>query len=234
MQLDQSQDFLCWDNTESLTFASTRDSGPVTQRVTTAKVRALNLRELIASAGAYEAGDIKVILPAVLLSIGPPKPADQVILDDSTVLTVLGLMGGKRDAALQPRTWQLVSRNLTVHYQLTDAIDIQRAALTQDVTGANVRHWPDGNVPGVDHGGSTPYAAIRARAQLLSKEEKEERGLRGLQEAYDVIVARQLLITGQDRVKLTLAAGTLYLDIRRLRNPQRMDELPVLECIRTV
>src|SRR6185312_12142845 len=134
MQLDQSQDFLCWDNTESLTFASTRDSGPVTQRVTTAKVRALNLRELIASAGAYEAGDIKVILPAVLLSIGPPKPADQVILDDSTVLTVLGLMGGKRDAALQPRTWQLVSRNLTVHYQLTDAIDIQRAALTQDVT----------------------------------------------------------------------------------------------------
>src|SRR6185312_1609031 len=111
MQLDQSQDFLCWDNTESLTFASTRTTGPVTQRVTTAKVRALNLRELAASAGAYEAGDLKVIIPAVLLT-GSPKPSDQVILDDSTVLTVLGLMGGKRDASFQPRTWHLVSRNL--------------------------------------------------------------------------------------------------------------------------
>lgn len=235
MQLDLSADYLVWDNVQSVTFSSSRDTGPVTSRVTTAKVRALNLHELTASQGVYQAGDVSVLIPAVLLT-PVPKMADQVITDDGQVLTALAVDGWKRDQSGQPRTWKLVCRNLAIALQLNDLIDVQRAALTYDPAGSVVRHWPDGNAPGVDAGGSTPYPQISARVQLLTKEEADERGLRGLRENYSVIIDRQVLLTGQDRLRWVpvTGGGVVYLDILALRNPQRIDELPVIDAARVL
>ena len=54
----------------------------------------------------------------------------------------------------------------------------------------------------------------------------DERGIRGSRIRYDVIVDRQIRVDEEDRVYW---AGR-YLEIRGLRNGERVDELPVLEC----
>lgn len=236
MQLDQSADWLTWDNTVPVVFLSARASGPVTQSVPTAKVRALRPRELAASGGAYVAGDLVVNIPAALLTVGEnPKPGDQVFTADGTPYTVLEEQGGKRDQSGNPQTWRLVTRNLALAFDLRDTISIQRPGLTYDAPGGTMRGWPDHNQPGVTPGGSTPYLSIAAKVQPADKAEEEEHGVSGLREHYTIILDRQVLLTREDRVKVEawrLGGVPVYLDIERVYDLGMIDQLPKLDCVR--
>jgi hypothetical protein len=224
-----------WDNFETANYQSVRTTaasgGTRSLPEIQAKRRAPTFKELAASGGVYTGQDLVWLVPAVKLDpIGPAKPGDTITDMAGNTWTVL-------EASLHTwkSFWRLMTRNLVLAFDLRDQISIQRAAFTYDASGGPVRSWPDNNVPGVAPGGTTPYVQIPARVQEVRQEEKEARALAGRMLYYDVIIGQQVLLgqAGQDRVKwLTVPANMpgQYLDIRNLRNPQRIDELPVLEC----
>jgi hypothetical protein len=223
-----------WDNYETISLTSTRTTaasgGSLIDADILAKGRAPTFKEQAKSGGVYTSQDKVWLVPVLNTTFTALKPADTVTDADGNVWTVL-------EAALNTwkSFWRLMTRNLVLAFDLKDQISIQRATITYDAAGAPVRAWPDNNVAGVSVAGSTPYGQVAARVQLLRQEEAEERGLRGKKSFYDVIIGQQvvLALAGQDRVKwLTVPASapTAYLDIDKLRDPLRIDELPVLEC----
>lgn len=190
------------------------------------KRRAVNQREQVASGGVYTGADLVWLLPAAVIPAGLiPKPADVIVDDEGTRWTALSVERNKNR-----QTWRLTTRNLALAHQLDHTIDIQRADLGTDAAGGLVRFWPDSS----PSGGSTPYAGISARVQLKTKEEVDQRGMRGFKETYEVTVDRQVKLTTNDRIKWTLAGDMVYLDISGLHNPELIDQLPVIDAARMV
>ena len=219
--LDLSQDYLVWDNPEAITVeVRTLDcafgtSEGDTFAVPTAKRRALTWKELAASGGAYTGQDTVWQIPQAVLPAGRPlKVGDQVIDADSTRYTALDVSLGK-----WKQTWRLTTRNLAIAYGLRDTIDIQRAEVGYDQAGATVRTFPPA-------GGRTIYAGLVARVQLVSREETDERGLRGLKALYQITIARAVSLVDEDRI---LWNGK-YLDIKKYTQADRIDVLPVIDA----
>ena len=224
MQLDQSRDYLTWDNTEAVTYQSRRAAGGPKAPIPVAKRRPLKKHELSASGGVYTGLDRVWIVPAALLPPGVvPKPADVLTDAKGTPWTVLEAAAAKTD-----QTWRLTSRDLVLAYDLRDMVNVERAAISYDAAGAAIKAFPTGS----PSGGQVLYAGLPARVQLLTGEIAEERGIRGTERAYDVIVGGQVddVSEAEDRINW----NGVYLDIVRLKNAERIDELPVLECKRKV
>jgi head-tail adaptor len=225
MQLDLSQDYLSWDNTEAVQYASVRNTDTMYDVIPMVRRRMLSAKELAASGGAYIGGDSAFLIPTPLLAAllaqeRQPKPGDQILDAGGQTWTVLGAQGQKQDRTAY-QTWKCVCRNLAIVYDLQDLIDIQRATITYDAGGGKVKTWPS------DGGGSTPYPSLPARVQLLTDEVVEERGMRGFRGTHAVIVSKQLSVTYEDRIKW----GSVYLDIVGYHNPERIDELPVIDAM---
>ncbi len=222
MNIDASQNYLVWSNTEAVTFGSKSSQGTSNYFVPIAKRRAPTYKELAASNGAYTGQDLVWLLPNALLPAGAkPKPGDPVTDADGTKWTTLEVAWNALKA-----TWRMVTRNLVLAYQLRALIDIQRPAITYDGAAGVLRGWPDDASPS----GSVAYAAVPAKVQLITQETQEVFGVLGLQGNYAVTVGQDVAILKVDRVKWNSPTGTVYLDILGQRNPQRIDELPLLDC----
>ncbi len=223
LSIDASQNYLIWGNCEQISFRSKTQGDGAQYAISTAKRRAPTYRELSASNGAYTGQDVVWLIPATVIpgNMPIPKPADRVI-------DALGNTWTALEVALNTlkSTWRLMTRNLNLAYQLYDLIDIQRPGITYDVAGGAVRGWPDDATAS----GSIPYRQIPAKVQLISQDDNESLGVLGAKAKYSVFVGQDVIVNKTDRVKWTSAGVTTYLDVLGQSNPQRIDELPVLDC----
>lgn len=233
LSVNALSNYQIWGNTEEVfLYSVTRGGATGTALVTgnpceidTAKRRAPTYKELSASNGAYTGQDLVWLLPAALMNGAPnaPKPGDRIKDAAGNTWTVL-------EAALNAlkSTWRLMTRNLALAHQLYDLIDIQRSAVTYDAAGGALRGWPDDPSPT----GTVVYASLPAKVQLLTQATSEVLGVFGLKGTYAVFVGQDVVIQKMDRIawKPTGGAAT-YLDILGQHNPQRIDELPILDCI---
>ncbi len=234
LQLDFSQDPLTvYDNTEAVRLTGTV-SAKYPQRpdltVTTALRAQPAWKERQPTNGVYVGFDLTWLLPGALLSGYRPNPADKIKDQFGDLWTILAADYDQLD-----RVFQCYTVNLTLAYALRDLVDVQRAHVVYDAAGGLIREWPDHNVAGVTAGGTTPYEAVPASVQLQTQDQKDERGMRGQEGVYSVVIRDQVVLTSEDRLKASLTDGSvLYLNVMGQRNPTRIDELPVLECVRAI
>jgi len=230
LPMNFSGDFALWDFTESGTFTPGHRPGSpaVPYAIATALRAQVNDREKSPSGGVYQGFEVNWFLPGPLLAAAGapnPQPADVWTDAQGVLWTVLVANYDRAD-----QVWQLGTVDLVLANNLRDTVDVQRPTLSYDAAGGVVRHWPDGNAPGVTPGGQTVYAAVPARVQPLTQEVVDERGLRAFRGNYAVILGQQLDLVREDRLKVTLSSGTAYLDVRGTHDPQRIDELPVCDA----
>jgi head-tail adaptor len=211
---DLSLDYKVWDNRECMDYSSRNNTGDVTYADVTGKRRAPTYRELAASNGAYTASDVVWLVPSVLLGV-TGKPGDYITDEDGTVYTVLEASHNAFRSF-----WRFVTRDLVLANDLRDTIDIQRPTIGYDSAGGKLRTFPP-------LGGSTAYDDLPAKVQKLTDTLAVALGVEGFKADYAVIVGQQVTIEEGDRIKF----GSLYLDITGLRNPSRIDELPVLTAV---
>jgi hypothetical protein len=233
--IDTSQNYLVWDACEPIIFGSANKSMGNQQAkhvisnqeitVGLAKRRAPTTKELSTSNGAYTGADLVWIIPRLEYQTGfpPPKPGDYVLDNDGVQWTILP--AGVSFNALKS-DWKCFTRNLVLAYQLYDLIDIQRPAISYDAAGAIVRSWPDDAIPQ----GATIAYQLPAKVQLLTQQSSLALGVSGMRGDYAVIINKDLELVKSDRVAWYTPKGTVYLDILAQHNPQRIDELPVLDC----
>lgn len=180
------------------------------ETVSDAWKRAVSVAEMAASQGVYLKLDKTWSMPKELLA-DSPSPGDVITPADGTNWTILDVAEA---GALG--VWVSTCRNLSLVWGLTDTIDIERPLITHDASGAAVREW------------SAVYSQLRARVQILTQSESEGRGIFGFESVFTVIVERQLLLTWEDRIKLS---DGRYLDLKEYRNPERIEMLPEIGAV---
>jgi hypothetical protein len=204
---------------------------PLVDVVQWAKRRAMTTRERQASGGAYVSEDVVWLLPTAQVPQGfDAKPGDVVVaLQDAgkNRWTVL-----ERGLNRLRNTWRLSCRNLSVVQGLDDEIQIERAQLSYDASGAPVKTFPvpiPPTAPGQPttfSGGIVLYPRLPARMQPRETQIAEERGIRGPKTIFDCIVSQQVSISTEDRIYY----HGQYYEITGYRQAERIDELPVIEC----
>jgi len=237
-------DYVSWDNTESVVYESARrpvDSPALARElrnpnvldvISIAKRRALSSREIQASLGAYTGGDRVWLLPvAVFPTSIVPKVSDVVVDADGTRWTALEVQLNKFG-----QTHRLTCRALSIAFALRDKADIERPYTNYDEAGAAIKHFPTGPGP---RGGTVAYQGLVCRVQLMTEQIADERGIRGFKGAYAIIVEREVVVTNEDRIRLTqdstdgLPAGT-YLEVRDYHQAQTIDNLAVIAAEKAV
>lgn len=217
-------DYQIFDDLISIKYTSTRKTGSMIDMIASAVLRrSVSTKEVLASQGVYESSDVNFLIPAKLLKIGPPKPAD-VITDsdgDWTVLTVSSILDSD---------WRLATRNLAIHNDLQDKIDIQRPSLFYDLAGAPVKSWPtDSSNPG----GIILYPSLACRVQPLEATISEERGIRGLIRKFQIIVSKPVPdITNEDRVwwRDVKTGQFAAMEIRGYHDFEHIGDLPSIDA----
>lgn len=204
-----------WDFTEAVTCRQHQRNGDLAKTVNVALRSQVSNREKSPSNGAYTGFETNWFLPGALLGNYVPKPGDTITDAADTVFTILAPTYDQAD-----KVYECGTVDLALAYDLRDLIDIERATLSYDTVAAPVRTW------------TTPaYVQIAAKVQLLTAELADTLDIRGFKGKYAVTIDRQVAITAEDRVKWSDGGTIRYLDILGHRNPQRIDELPVLDCV---
>ena len=213
-----ASDYRCWDATTAVTLEAPARQGEAPGRyyLAVAKQRAVRGRERSPSGGVYLGHETRWHLPYVLLPEGVlPVPGWVVEEEDGTRWTVL-----TRDRNRRGQTCTLGCVDLVLAHDLRDTVVIERATISHDASGAAVKDdW-------------RPLYTVRARVQLQEESPDEARGARYGRRRYQVIVDRQLplLDVAEDRLRWQPDTRTAYLDLMAYRQPERIDELPVLEA----
>lgn len=227
MQLDLSADHLCWDQVESVGYESARRGDAVRDVVPIAKRRAIRGRQKSPSNGVYVGYEVSWVLPARELPQGlVPKPGDAVVDGDGRRWTVL-----TTDERCLRQRWALGCVDLELALDLQDAIDIERATVVTDSSGAGIKRFPSG--PNNQLGGRVLYASLPARVQLVSEEVQEVRDVRAFLKKYEVHVASPVpFLCSEDRIRWTdrYAGQTRYLDVVGVRKPEQLDELWAIDA----
>lgn len=217
MLVNHNREYLSWDRTEAVQVEQATAGGRRRYAVEIAKGREIRSREKSPSGGVYLGAERRWHIPRVLLPEGFAIRPKDVIVDAN----------GARDTVQTASLMNLKSRwecsclNLILAYDLRETVVIQRATLSFNAAGVAVKTFDQ------------VLYTLLARAQPITADIAEERGIRYSEGQYSVIVSDQVdgIDVSQDRVAWTDLAGTVqYLDIVSLRNPDRIDELPVLEC----
>ena len=220
--LDLTQDYLIFDNREEITFISRRTTADSQGDQTDSQIQALRraptFKELAASNGVYTSQDVVWHIPAVLLTVGPPKPRDTVTDLDGISWTVMEAAWNSLRSM-----WRLITRNPIIAYDLRDKVSIEQCAITYDAVGAPVRTWPP-------IGGQILYPNIPARVQPDDSVVVDQRGVRGDLETYFVLLAEQVPILDVRECRVNW--NGVYLDITGSRQSERIDELPMLTAER--
>lgn len=214
-----------WDNLEQTNYELGHRGTNAQYGLVIAKRRALSQHELFASNGVYTGNDLVWLVPVEMAPQLKCKPADVVVDFQDNRWTVL-------DASLNTwRTWyRLTCRNLSLHFDLRDKLDIEHPAQEIDAAGAYVQRFPTGPAP---NGGEVLYRDLACRVQPTSDDIVDGRGIRGEQINYHIVVDRQLVVdVAKDRVRWLDSKGTVhYLDITRYVNAESISELPVIEAL---
>src|SRR5262245_48595537 len=132
MQIDFSQDYQVWDNTQNATLIAT--SGDEIDLFNVAK-HAITLKEAAASNGAYTTSDAIFTLPGPAVDPDFPPAAGYKLVDAAGVRwTVLETNQSDFDTV-----WKLTCRNLKLHFDLRDLIHYEEPVLAKDAAGAKVK-----------------------------------------------------------------------------------------------
>lgn len=220
--MDLSSDYLAWDGCEPVSIEIPTRTAPRTLDIPVAKRRAVRGSQRSPSGGVYLGFETRWLIPARLVPSGEAIEPAHVILDgEGTRWTVL-----TADRNKQNHTWLAGCVNLTLALGLKDTVTIERATLAADAAGVPAKLFPP-------DGGRILYT-VSARVQQITEQIALERGVRYAKGRYDVIVDRQLreLDIAEDRVVWVEGDETRYLDITGYRQPERIDELPVIETER--
>lgn len=219
-------DWTAYDDMEGVTLQSTRNPGSMRDYVASALRRKRTLEERSTSNAVYQVWKQEWIVPDELIQ-WPLKPGDLVIDGVQNRWTVITAEPFAMDSE-----WRLDTLALLLHPDLYDVIDIERASVFQDAGGSTYKVYPGD----AGSGGSVLYKALPCRVQLIEGPAHAERGIRGQVRKFQVISSLQIDdVTTEDRAKWIDPSGrTVYLEIRNLRNPERVDELPVLDCEQTL
>ena len=200
-------EYLVWDNVQTVLHTSVRNTGNVETCVDYAHRHNIGRRELIASNGVYTPDDVIWRFPSVEAVIRP-KPRDTITDSEGTVWTILEV--GRNLATYH---YRCVCRDLIIAEDLDDLIDIETPAITYDDAGVKTKTW------------SVLYNDRPCRLQPFTAEIADERGIRGLRITHQIFLAQAVVVTNEDRVSF----GGRYYEIRGYHNPERIDELPVLD-----
>jgi len=208
MSLDLTTDYLALDFPEAVTYRSVATAGNTDQAVTKAFQYPVTDKERSPSNGVYQAFEKIWQIPGALVTPLVPKPRDVVLDSGSTAWTVQLV---SYSAATQ--AWNLTCLNLVLALDLRDLITIQRATLEEEATAAKKKTW------------ETLYADLAARMQKIEDQEEDYLDARGMKGQYLVYLSQAVSVeSSTDRI---LFDGRYY-DIRSYRNPDRIDELPVI------
>ncbi len=223
MQLLNSEDWTVWDNVEPIRVRSVRTvpstGGDAVDAPISALRRAPTVKEQAASNGVYTASDVVFLIGASQVTTGPLKPRDVVTDRDGTDFTILEAMLGANRAH-----WRLMTRDLVIAYQLYDTVNVEKAGVTYDASGAALRAWPSGT----PSGGTTLYANLQCRVQPRESTIADERGMRGQQITYDVYLSQDL--AAFDVRECRVVFGSVVLDIERYSSSESISDLARLEC----
>ena len=204
--LDFSQDYLVWDNIQTVDHTSVRTSGDVVTCILGHRHN-IDRRELAASNGVYTPDDLIWRLPKPTCPIRP-KPRDLITDAEGRTVTMLQV-----SYIVDQQRYRCVCRDLILANDLYDTIDVETPTITYTTAGAKVKTW------------EALYSDIPARLQPITADLVDERGMRGLRVTHELIVGQALVVTNEDRVVL----DGVYYEIRGYHNPERIDELPVLD-----
>ena len=218
--LDMSQDYLVWDNTETVAVYPAPRSDSLFFPVEYAKRRALTIRELSASGGAYTSQDRVWLLPVetsqALTDAFPPTPG--FVIED-------GQLGAWTVLDCSLNTWQTwwrcTTRNLVIAANLRDLISIQRPTIEVGDSGQPVYLWPPNH-------GSYVVQDLPAKVQLTDSSPIVVNEVETAGRNYDVILSQQVDYRKDDR----LVWNGMAMEIKRLWNPNLIGELPRLMCER--
>jgi head-tail adaptor len=215
VSLNFSSDYLYWNHGEAVTFYSRSNAGGIPPvPVTTALRGTLTEKELAASNGAYTGQDVKWLIPNGLLSGTVPKPGDKLKDAANVEFTILP-EGTSYDIA--DRIWELITRDIVLHFELRDAITIQLPTLTQDAAAGKVKTWADASVN------------VPARLQPIQGEIFEEREVRGLEIKYACYL-EDTAVASADGELGRLKLGTTYYEIEGYTKPTVIGELMEIAC----
>lgn len=205
--LDFTFDDLVWDNVQTIDHTSVRITGDVTTEIDRAHRHYIGRKELAASNGVYTPDDVIWRFPDRYVT-NKPKPRDRILDADGVTWTILEAW-----YIFDQKRHRCACRNLILAFDLYDQIDVETPAITYDAAGVATKTW------------GTLYSQIPSRLQPITADIADERGIRALRVTHNLIVDRVLSVTNEDRVLLN---GTYY-EIRGYHNPERIDELLVLD-----
>lgn len=214
-----------WDDVETVTLTSYRKTGSMIDMPTAAKRRQLTKKERSTSYGAYGSAALVWLIPdlQVTETMKPLKPRDTITTLGGTIFTAQEV-----DHAAVRSFWRLICLNLSIVEDLQDIIDIQQPLQAYDASGTRFKRWPE------DGQGKVLYPQLQARVQLITEDLVEERGIRGMKRTHAVIVSKQLAFDSswyENRIKWVSLGVTKYLEIVGYHNPERIDELPVIDAV---
>lgn len=212
-------DWQIWDGLEAVTLTVRKNSGDIDYVLASAKRRVMTNRELAASAGRYTGSDLVWLIPAELLAAGVRiKPADTIT--ESPVKKQTWTVLEASEQTLQT-IWKLMCRDMVIAYDLRDLLTLEIPVVGQEDSAARANEW------------EAAYSDIACRMQPLNTEVFEERGKRTTQTRFDCFISQQVNPWNEDgdwgRVLLS-DSGKVY-TITGYRQPDRIDQLPVLECV---
>ena len=216
-------DWTSWEGLEPARLVHTRRVGPRVEFAIQAKRRALTYKEKAASKGVYQEATAVWMIPDELIQQRPLRQGDVVEEKDGTAWTAL-----QSDLVVLKSVWKLTTVNLAIAHDLADKVAIERASLPFDAAGAVVKLFPP-------DGGKVLYNNLLVSLQPEDTEVAEQRGIVGDLIKFNVVLSRPCAdVTTQDRIKVIsslagIPAGT-YLEIRGVKNANRIDELPYLEA----
>lgn len=178
--------------------------------------RSVSHREIIKSGGTLTGQDLTWIVAQKEIVDYTPKIGDAVVDDrDNRRWTVLDL-----SFVEHAEIWKLSCRDIALAWELEDEADIERATVDFDKSGASVKRFPP-------DGGVILYEGIGCRIQPTRSQVVEERGIRGFQTDFEMILDREVDVTNEDRVKFR---GRFY-EIRGYRQSEVVGEPPVVDLV---
>lgn len=227
--LDMSTDYLCWENLEEVRVFPAPRLDDTSFDVLKSKRRAITQRELIQGNGAYTGTDMVWLVPQLELGQGNLgyrfQPGDIVRdhaedPDPETEWTVLTPSWNKLK-----QTWRLIVRSLALNANLRDTLSILRPLIQYGAATEPVYRWDQAQaiVTGLP---------CRVQPQTTGVEVHNE--VEGAATRYEVILGQQVTLQAFDRFSATITktGETILLQWTEHRNADRLDELPVVSCVR--
>ncbi len=184
MQINTANDYLIWDNIESITYTSNNVTDTAYQ-LAIAKRRSITSADVpTEKTGSYTSSDLVWMIPTAVLTGGLiPKVSDYITDSASVEWTVLDLQLWNFKS-----TWRLTTRNLVLAEGLFDTIKLMRPDNLKDGSG----------------GRTTTYTQVGADVQCKIVEVNSDAadlfGRKTTKQRFDCHSQRQLLWKATDRI----------------------------------